>query len=56
VSDEAYARAGQLLVMPKGQHALQRIRPQVALVSRHGGLTPDEMLVPLIGARLENLA
>jgi hypothetical protein len=44
------------MVMTKGEHALQRTRPEFALVSRHGGLTPDEMLVPLIGARLENLA
>ncbi len=56
VSDEAYARAGELLVLPKSEHALQRTRPEGALVSRHGGLSPDEMLVPLIGARLEDLA
>ncbi len=55
IHDETYARAGELLVLPKGDHALQHIQPGVPLVGRHGGLTPDEMLVPLIGARLEAL-
>jgi hypothetical protein len=53
VSDEAYARAGQLLVLPRGDHALQRARPSMPLLGRHGGLTQDEMLVPLIAARLD---
>ena len=56
IADETYARAGQLLVLPRGDHALQRTQPQVPLLGRHGGLTQDEMLVPLIGARLEALA
>lgn len=55
VRDETYARAGELLVLPRGNYALQRSRPQVSLVGRHGGLTGDEMLVPLIGARLDAL-
>jgi predicted AlkP superfamily pyrophosphatase or phosphodiesterase len=55
VADETYARAGQLLVLPRGNHALQRADPPVPLVGRHGGLTPEEMLVPLIGTRLEAL-
>jgi predicted AlkP superfamily pyrophosphatase or phosphodiesterase len=53
VADETYARAGQLLVLPRGDHALQRARPTTPLLSRHGGLTQDEMLVPLIAARLD---
>jgi len=56
IADETYARAGELLVLPRGNHALQRAPLQVALVGRHGGLTQDEMLVPLIGTRLEALA
>jgi hypothetical protein len=56
IADETYARAGELLILPRGNHALQRAPLQVALVGRHGGLTQDEMLVPLIGTRLEALA
>ncbi len=55
VADETYARAGELLVLPRGARALERTRPSMPSVGRHGGLTPDEMLVPLIGARLEAL-
>jgi hypothetical protein len=56
IADETVARAGELLVLPRGNHALQRAPLQVPLVGRHGGLTQDEMLVPLIGTRLEALA
>ncbi len=55
VADETYARAGELLVLPRGARALQQTEPSVPLIGRHGGLTPDEMLVPLIGTRLEAL-
>ncbi|MBN1659446.1 MAG: alkaline phosphatase family protein [Anaerolineae bacterium] len=53
VSDESYARAGELLVLPRGDHALQRAVPNVSLLGKHGGLTEDEMLVPLFGLRLD---
>lgn len=53
IYDESYARAGELLVLPRGSHALQHSEPKVSLVGRHGGLTPEEMLVPLVGVRLE---
>ena len=56
VGDETCARAGELLVLPRGLHALQRARISVPMLGRHGGLTPGEMLVPLIGARLEAIA
>lgn len=56
VADETYARAGELLVLARGDHALQRAQPDVTLWGRHGGLSPEEMLVPLIGTRLEALA
>ena len=55
VADETYARAGELLVLPRGARALQARRPPVPSVGRHGGLSEEEMLVPLIGARLEEL-
>ena len=55
IADETYARAGELIVLPRGTRALQQTQPFVPLLGRHGGLTPEEMLVPLIGARLEAL-
>ena len=55
VTDETYARVGELLVLPRGTHALQRAKVPVMLQGRHGGLTSDEMLVPLIGTRLDAL-
>jgi hypothetical protein len=55
IADETYARAGELLVLPRDNHALQRAPLAVPLLGRHGGLTQDEMLVPFIGTRLEAL-
>ncbi len=56
ITDETYARVGELLVLPRGTHAIQHTPPPMNLLGRHGGLTPEEMLVPLIGCRLEALA
>jgi len=56
ISDEAVARAGELLVLPRGDYALQRAKPRSPLLGRHGGLTAREMLVPLIGVRLDDLS
>ena len=55
INDETYARAGELLVVPNGDHALQQVRPSVSLIGRHGGLTQEEVLVPLLGTRLDAL-
>ena len=55
ITDETYARAGELLVLPRGDYALQQTQPPVSLVGRHGGLSQEEMLVPLLGIRLEAL-
>ncbi len=53
VADESYARAGELLVLPRGNGALQRKPPTRPMLGRHGGLTEQEMMVPLIGVRLD---
>ena len=55
IADETYARAGELLVLPKSDSALQHVYPRVPLIGRHGGLTQQGMLVPFIGIRLEAL-
>ncbi len=55
IADETYSRAGELIVLPRSTGALQHAEPSVTLVGRHGGLSPEEMLVPLLGARLEAL-
>ncbi len=55
IDEETHARAGELIVLPRGNHALQRAPIPVPLLGRHGGLTQDEMLVPLVGVRLEAL-
>ena len=56
IADETYSRAGEILILPRGNHALQHKPSTLPLIGRHGGLTPDEMLVPLIGVRLEALS
>lgn len=56
ITDETYARVGELLVLPRGHHAIQQAQRPVNLLGRHGGLSPEEMLVPLVGCRLEAVA
>ena len=51
-SEEALGRLGDVLLVPRGDDAY--LDPtdlgEAKLVSRHGGLTPEEMLVPLLAA------
>jgi hypothetical protein len=51
-SEEALARLGDVLLVPLGDNAyLDPMDPgEARLVSRHGGLTAEEMLVPLLAA------
>lgn len=53
--DESYSRAGELLVLGRGHNALTRTKTRFPLLGKHGGLSADEMLVPLVAARLEAL-
>jgi hypothetical protein len=48
-------RLGDLISIAVGNHYLARNEHQVTLMGRHGGLSPEEMLVPLLGVRLEAL-
>jgi len=48
-------RMGDLLALAHGANTLQRGDRQPRLIGRHGGLTANEMLVPLIGVRLDAL-
>jgi hypothetical protein len=56
VTDETHSRAGDLLVLPRDRRALQPTPPPEPILGRHGGLTQEEMLVPLMGLRLDALA
>jgi len=48
-------RIGDLLALARGQNALRRGDKKARMKGRHGGLAAEEMLVPLIGARLDAL-
>jgi hypothetical protein len=48
-------RIGDLLALARGQNTLRRGNKKPKMIGRHGGLSPEEMLVPLIGARLDAL-
>lgn len=50
---EAASRLGNLIVAARGQHALDRSPTRRGPRGRHGGLTPEEMLVPWLAARLD---
>jgi hypothetical protein len=53
VYEETPHRLGDLVGLARGSHYLARNEHQAKMLGRHGGLSPDEMLVPLIGVRLD---
>jgi hypothetical protein len=55
VYEETRHRLGDLICVAKGNCYLARNRHQLKMVGRHGGLTAREMLVPLLGVRLDAL-
>lgn len=48
-------RLGDLVGVAHGAHYLARDTFQLKMLGRHGGLSPTEMLVPLLGVRLDGL-
>ena len=48
-------RLGDLIAVARGGHYLARDDQQLKMMGRHGGLSAQEMLVPLIGVRLDAL-
>ncbi|MHB0857175.1 MAG: alkaline phosphatase family protein [Anaerolineae bacterium] len=50
---EAHARLGHFTVLARERHYLDRLGKRYKLRGRHGGLTPEEMLVPWLAIRLE---
>jgi hypothetical protein len=55
VAAETPHRLGDLVGVAHGGHYLAREKAQTKMLGRHGGLTPAEMLVPLLGVRLDAL-
>lgn len=53
MAPEARHRIGDLIVLPRGNHILWERHEAPHNLGRHGGLTPPEMLVPLVAARLD---
>ena len=51
---ESLPRLGHFHVISRGQHYLDHRKLRLKLRGRHGGLTPDEMLVPWLAARLDD--
>ncbi len=50
---EARYRIGDWIVLPRADHTLVESRDAKPMPGRHGGLTPGEMLVPLMAGRLD---
>jgi len=46
-------RLGDVIGLARGRHYLARTQNQLKMLGRHGGLTAREMLVPLLGVRLD---
>jgi hypothetical protein len=55
VDGETPYRLGDLVCVAHGSHYLAREKRQLDMLGRHGGLSPSEMLVPLLGVRLDAL-
>jgi hypothetical protein len=53
---EAAARLGHLHVLARGERYLDRQGKRNDMRGRHGGLSPQEMLVPWLAVRLEDLS
>ena len=53
LAPETKYRIGDLLVLPREDYTLVENHDTHLLLGRHGGLTAEEMLVPLIAARLD---
>ena len=51
---EARARLGHLCVIARDRHYLDRQEKRLKMRGRHGGLTPEEMLVPWLAVRLDD--
>jgi hypothetical protein len=54
-SPETHHRLGDLIAVAHGAHYVARDDFQLKMLGRHGGLSPAEMLVPLLGVRLDAL-
>jgi len=54
-ASETPFRIGDMVALARGTNTLQRGDKKPKMKGRHGGLTPEEMLVPLIGVRLDAL-
>ncbi len=53
LAPETRYRIGDWIVLPREDYTLVENRQVRQMLGRHGGLTPREMLVPLIAARLD---
>ncbi len=51
---ESLPRLGHFHVISRGQHYLDHRKLRLKIRGRHGGLTPDEMLVPWLIVRLDD--